>query len=164
MISDLKSWWEFGLFLIGDAASLKDAIRLYPVGCAFGIYWTQGIKRAQKQKKWRNRENLTRLELRALSGCIAGVIITLMAVAFFPEMPKRQILAHTILGGAAAPMIMWAVIESLQLAGRWFPWAADYCQRVKTGDRRRSDEGRPPPGVEDRRLQDETGEFWTNDR
>lgn len=160
-VADLKAWWDFALYVLGDTPALKDALQLYPVGCAIAIHWTQGIKRQQRRKKWRNRENLTSLELRSLSGCLSAIIVSVMAVSFY-DLPHRQILAHALLGGAAAPMIMCAVIETLQLVGQWSPRVAAYCQRVKSGDRRKSEDPQPPAGLEERRSNDDTGEFWTN--
>jgi hypothetical protein len=166
VIELLKSWWEFGLYLIGDTPALKDAIQLYPLGCALGIYWTQGIKRAQRKARWGDREYLTSFELRGLSGALSGAVIAIMAFAFFVGMPLRQVIAHAMLGGASAPLIMWVVIEVLALAGTRWEWARAYAERIKTGDRRRRDQSQPPPGIEERRAArdgDETGEFWSND-
>lgn len=166
MIQFLRECWDFALYVIGDTPALKDALQLYLGPCALGIYWTQGLKRAQRRNRWRGKEHLSSIELRLLSGGISGSFIMLMAWAFF-ELPAKQIVAHAVIGGAAAPFLMWAVIQSLMLAGSRWEWARVYCERLKTGDRRKSDEGRPPPGVEDRRVSndpgDETGEFWGGD-
>jgi len=164
VIQYLRECWDFALYVIGDTPALKDALQLYLGPCALGIYWTQGLKRAQRRNKWRGKEHLSSIELRLLSGGISGGFIFLMAWAFY-ALPMKQIVAHAVIGGAATPFIMWAVIQTLMVAGTRWDWARDFCDRLKTGDRRRR-EGVPPPGVPERRMahdpNDETGEFWNN--
>lgn len=163
MVDLLRAWFDFTAYVFSDTPVLKDAIRLYPFGCALGIYWTQAVKRAQRRNRWRGREHLTSFELRMLSGAISAAVIALMAFAFFEDMPPRQIGAHALLGGAAAPMLMWAVIEALRLAGTRWDWARLYVEGLRTGDRRKCECPQPPPGVPERRApdpNDETGEFW----
>lgn len=165
MVDLLRQWWDFALYVIGDTPALKDAIRLYPFGCALGIYWTQGVKRAQRRNRWRGREHLSSFELRMLSGGISACVIALMAWAFIELRPK-EIVAHAALGGAAAPMLMWAVIEVLKAAGTRWDWARLYVEGLRTGDRRKCECPQPPPGVPERRApdpNDDTGEFWGGD-
>ena len=164
MVDIVRGWFDFFLYVCAETPALAQALQMYPVGMALGIYWTQGIKRSQRKKRWRGRENLTSLELRCLSGCISGLVISLIAVAFH-SLPNRQVLAHALLGGAAAPLAMMLVIETLSLIGRRVPWVADYVAGIKRPDLRREPEPAPPPGVPERRAErrhDESGAFWAN--
>lgn len=166
MVDILRQWWDFLLYVIGDSGGLKDALRMYPFSCVLAIYWTQGIKRAQRRKRWRGREHLTGLELRAVSGGLSAALILLMGFAFFDHLPPRQLVAHAILGGAAAPMLVWAGFAALGIAALWSDRVAIYLERLKTGDRRRATDPQPPEGMPERRgcpEGDDTGEFWSND-
>lgn len=167
MIAEIKSWFEFLVYLVAGNPALKDALQLYVCGCLLGVYWTQGLKRAQRKRQWGGRGYLTSFELRMLSGGISAAVISVMGFAFYPDMPMRELVAHALLGGMASPMLVWAAFKVLGALAVKFPAVAEYLERLKTGDRRRTENPQPPPGVPERRSApdpgDETGEFWNND-
>jgi len=156
----VAAWWAFLMAELDKMPSLRDALACYPVGCAVGIYWTQGLKRAQRRRKWGNRAYLTAFELRGISSVISGLVISLMGIAFY-DWPQPQVLVHAILGGSLAPCIMWMILGLLSALAHRFPSVAAFRDAVKTGDRRRNPDGPVPPGGE-RRDPDQTGEFWSN--
>jgi hypothetical protein len=154
-----SAWFAFVLDAMAKTPILAVAVVCYPIGCAVGIYWTQGLKRAQRRRKWGSRDYLTGFELRGISSCISAVVITLMAKAFY-GLPNDQTLVHAILGGSLAPALMWAFLGVLGAMATKFPGVAAFRDAVKTGDRRTRQE--PPPPGGDRRSPDDTGDFWAN--
>jgi len=156
----IVAWWTFITAELAKAPSLQHALAAYPVGCAIGIYWTQGLKRAQRRRKWGNRAFLTGFELRGISSVISGLVISLMGIAFY-DWPRDQVLVHAILGGSLAPFIMWMILGVLGALAHYFPAVAAFRDAVKTGDRRRNPNGAVPPEG-DRRDPEQTGEFWSN--
>lgn len=162
MLELVRGWFDFMIYVCRETPALAQALQMYPPAMALGIYWTQGVKRAQRKKKWRRRSNLKSLELRALSGCLSGLVVALIAVAFH-DLPNKQVLAHTILGGAAAPLLMMLVIETLQALATRFAWADAYLERIKVRDRRDPESPPPADGEPERRGHDESGHFWSNE-
>lgn len=162
MIAWLSEWLDFIVRVYGMLApEFSVAVVTYPIGCAVGIYWTQGLKRSQRRRRLSGREYLTSFELRGISSCISGVVICLLSQVFF-EIPMDQVLVHTILGGSLAPLLVWVFLGILGAMATYFPAVASFRDSVKSGDRRKNSDG-PIPETGDRRSGDDTGEFWAND-
>lgn len=112
---------------------LADLLTQYPVECAYviaslsGFTLTETIKRDRKGKA--HVQNLSHLELRAVSGGLAAAMMVVVLVAF-SELPAQRIAAHAAIVAVLFPAVVAALMMWIEKRS---PGAARVMSRAAAG-------------------------------
>lgn len=112
---------------------IAELLLRYPLECAYAIgslsafSLTETIKRDRKGRT--NVRDLTRLELRAISGLFAAAMCAVVLLAF-SQLPPNQIAAHAAIIGVLFPV---GVSFLMMMIERKSPGAAKVIERAASG-------------------------------